>query len=155
MPLERLVRTRTGSIGSEVGPAVTRIFLPASGAPETPARASMMASKMAGGSARRPGPNSPQAIGPSSGPTKRTPSPCRVFRFRWVAAFSHIRTFIAGAISTGLSVASRVVEARSSARPLAALAIRSAVAGATTIRSAERDSSIWPISASSVSENRS
>jgi hypothetical protein len=33
--------------------------------------------------------------------------------------------------------------------------MRSAVAGATTIRSAERDSSIWPISASSVRLNNS
>jgi hypothetical protein len=115
----------------------------------------MIASKIAGGSARRPGPNSPQAMAPLSGPTKATPSALRVSMLRWVAGCSHIRTFMAGAISTGLSVASRVVEARSPARPLAALAIRSAVAGATTTRSAERDSSIWPISASSVSENRS
>ena len=68
---------------------------------------------------------------------------------------SHIRTFIAGAISTFLSVASRAVEARSLASPFASLAIRSAVAGATTTRSALRDSWIWPISASSVRLNRS
>ena len=98
----------------------------------------------------RPGPNSPQAMSPSFGPTNSTPSRFSVARFLCVAAWFHIRTFIAGAISTGLSVASKVVEARSSARPAAALAIRSAVAGATTTRSAERDSSIWPISASSV-----
>ena len=66
-----------------------------------------------------------------------------------------MRTFMAGAIRIGVSVASRVVEARSSHKPCAALAIRSAVAGATTIRSAERDSSMWPISASSVRENSS
>ena len=94
-------------------------------------------------------------MAPSSGPTNCTPSAFRVARFRRVAGCSHMRTFMAGAISTGLSVASRVVEARSSARPLAALAIRSAVAGATTTRSAERDSSMWPISASSVSEKSS
>ena len=46
----------------------------------------------------------------------------------------HMRTFIAGAISTGLSVASSAVEARSSARPCAILAMRSAVAGATTTK---------------------
>ena len=61
--------------------------------------------------------------------TRRRP-PCSVAMLRWVAGCSHIRTFIAGATSTGLSVASSVVEARSSARPSAAIfAIRSAVAG--------------------------
>ena len=115
----------------------------------------MIASKIAAGSAIRPGPYSPQAISPSSGPTSVTPSAFSRARLRWVAGCSHIRTFIAGAISTGLSVASRTVEARSSQSPFAALAIRSAVAGATTSRSASRDSSMWPISLSSVSENRS
>ena len=61
---------------------------------------------------------------------------------RWVAACSHIFTFIAGAISTGLSVAMSAVVARSFAMPAAILAIRSAVAGATTTRSAERDSTM-------------
>ncbi len=75
-------------------------------------------------------------MAPSVGPTKETPSAFRRARLRTVAGWLHIRTFIAGAISTGLSVASRVVEARSSARPAAALAMRSAVAGTTRIRSA-------------------
>ena len=141
-------------MGSAVGPAVTMARLPVSG-PDAPCSAASIAAKITAGSAMRPGPNSPQAMAPSSGPTNRTPSALRVARFRCVAACRHIRTFMAGAISTGLSVASRVVEARSPANPCAALAIRSAVAGATTTRSAERDSSIWPISASSVSENSS
>ena len=47
---------------------------------------------------------------------------------------SHIRQFIAGAAIAGLSEASSSVEARSLARPCAALARRSAVAGATTIK---------------------
>ncbi len=64
-----------------------------------------------------------------------------------------MRTFMAGAASTGLSVASSTVVARSSARPWAILASRSALAGAITTRSAARDSSMWPISDSSVSEN--
>jgi hypothetical protein len=140
-------------MGSAVGPAVTMARLPASG--RAPASDDMIASKIAAGSAIRPGPNSPQAMAPSSGPTNRTPSAFRVAKLRRVAACSHIRTFMAGAISTGLSVASRVVDARSSARPPAAFAIRSAVAGATTTRSAERESSMWPISASSVREKRS
>ncbi len=65
-----------------------------------------------------------------------------------------MRTFMAGASSTFLSVARSVVEARSSAKPLAALAIRPAVAGATTTRSAQRDSSIWPMAVSSSGMNR-
>ena len=47
---------------------------------------------------------------------------------------------MAGAISTGLSVASKAVDARAPARPFAIFAIRSAVAGATTTRSALRES---------------
>ena len=129
--------------------------LPTSGLAAGPSSMATTAAKISSGSARRPGPNSPQAMAPSAGSTNDTPSAFRVATLRWVAGCSHIRTFIAGAINTGLSVASRVVEARSPARPLAALAIRSAVAGATTTRSAERDSSMWPISCSSVSENRS
>ena len=109
-----------------------------------------MAARIAGGSAMRPGPNSPQAIAPSSGPTVRAPSAATVAMLRRVAGCSHIRTFIAGARSTRLSVARSSVLARSSATPWASLAIRSAVAGATTTRSALRDSSIWPISASAV-----
>ena len=75
--------------------------------------------------------------------------------FAWVAACCHIRTFIAGATSTGLSVASNTVDARSFAMPAAIRASRSALAGTTTSRSALRESWIWPISFSSVSENRS
>ncbi|HSS13198.1 MAG TPA: hypothetical protein VLL04_04865 [Rhizomicrobium sp.] len=83
------------------------------------------------------------------------PSFSRMARLRLTGALSHIRTFIAGAIRTGLSVASNAVEARSLAKPFAILAIRSAVAGATTTRSALRDSWMWPISASSVRLKRS
>ena len=112
-----------------------------------------MASRIAAGSAIRPGPYSPQAISPSSGPTTATPwKPGKAFNrsiLAWTAGCSHIRTFIAGANSTRLSVAIRVVDARSSARPFAALAISPAVAGATTTRSAHRDSSIWPMLVSS------
>ena len=83
------------------------------------------------------------------------PSPRKVARLRCVAGWSHMRTFIAGAISTGVSVANNRVEARSFATPLAILAIRSAVAGATTTRSATRLSWICPISASSPRSNKS
>ena len=54
-----------------------------------------------------------------------------------------------------LSVASRTVEARSSAWPFAIFAIRSAVAGATTIRSVSRASRIWPTSNSLAASNKS
>ena len=66
-----------------------------------------------------------------------------------------MRTFMAGTYRTRLSVASKVVLAKSLAKPCTALAIKSAVAGATTTKSAERDNSICPISASSDKENNS
>ncbi len=75
--------------------------------------------------------------------------------FSCVAGCSHMRTFIAGATRTGLSVASSAVVARSSARPGAILARMSALAGATTTRSASRARRRCPISASSVKEKRS
>ncbi len=94
-------------------------------------------------------------MAPSSGPTTRTPRAASVAMFATVAGCSHMRTFIAGATSTGLSVASSSVVARSSAIPAAILARMSALAGATTTRSALRESWMWPISLSSVSEKRS
>ena len=66
-----------------------------------------------------------------------------------------MRGFMAGATSTGLSVAISTHEARSSAWPPAILASRSAVAGATTISAASRDSRMWPISRSSLRSNSS
>ncbi len=77
---------------------------------------------------------------------------CEIALRRGVMPHAHIHR---GRDQTGLSVASSAVEARSSARPAAILAIRSAVAGATTTRSAARDNSMWPISASSVRLKRS
>ena len=86
--------------------------------------------------------------------TERRP-PLSRSKLRRVAGWSHILTFIAGAASTRLSVASKRVVARSSASPAAIRARICALAGATTIRSAARDSSIWPIAASSVRLKRS
>ena len=114
-----------------------------------------MVSRIACGSAMRPRPNSPHAISPSSGPTNSMPSAFSVARLRRVAGCSHMRTFMAGAASTRLSAASSTAVARSSASPCAILARRSAVAGATTIKSASRDRRICPISASSLRSNRS
>ena len=104
----------------------------------------------------RPVPASPaSAISPALGPTTATPSAMSCARLRRVAACSHMRGFIAGAISTGRSVASSTAEARSSAWPPAILAIRSAVAGATTTRSVSRASRMWPTSSSLAVSNRS
>ena len=55
----------------------------------------------------------------------------------------------------GLSVASSTAVARSSAWPPAIFAIRSAVAGATTMRSVSRARRIWPTSNSLCGSNRS
>ena len=62
-----------------------------------------------------------------------------------------MRVFMAGAASTGLSAASSVDVARSSAMPCAILAMMSAVAGATTTMSASCPSRMWAMSLSSVS----
>ena len=69
---------------------------------------------------------------------------------RWLAALAHICRFIAGATNNGQSRASVSVDSRSSARPLATLARKSADAGATTMASAPRDRLMWlmPLSAS-------
>ena len=74
---------------------------------------------------------------------------------RAVASFSHISVCIAGAMTTGARVARRSAESTSSARPRAYLAMASAVAGATTTRSAERPREVWAISGGAGSGNRS
>ena len=127
-----LVIPRTGSKGSNVGPAVIRTFFPER--IEGVKKAST-SSRICAGSRRRPSPTSPQAWLPASGPENRTPSPFRVRTFRTVAGFLHICTFIAGQSISGHSRASKVLETKSSAIPLAAFAMILAVAGATTIRS--------------------
>ena len=77
---------------------------------------------------------------PSAGSRTSTPRSRSVATLARVAACSHISVCIAGARTTGHRAVSSVLVSRSSARPCAALAIRSAVAGATTTRSAD-----WPI----------
>ena len=130
LPDERLAMKRTGSIGSLVGPDVTSMRLPASG----PARRiiASTAATISSGSAMRPMPASPRsAISPASDRRRDAVRHQRA-RLRWVALAVHMCGFIAGAIRIGLSVASKTAAARSSARPPAILAIRSAVAGAMT-----------------------
>ncbi len=57
---------------------------------------------------------------------------------RWTLGFSHMAVFMAGHSSRGQVVAISVVVTGSSHRPLASFPSRSAVAGATMARSAER-----------------
>ena len=61
---------------------------------------------------------------------------------RCVAGFSHICLFIAGATSSGQSLAKQRVDSKSSARPCTSLAKKSALAGATKMASAFLDNSI-------------
>ena len=125
-----------------------------SSSPAPPSTRSI-AARISAGSAMRPTPVSPSASRPELGPTTAAPRAASVAMFACVAGECHITWFIAGASSSGRSVASSTVEARSSAMPSAALVTRSAVAGATTTRSQSRARRIWPISCSSVSEKRS
>src|SRR2546430_2632371 len=76
-----------------------------------------IAAQTSSGSDMRPGPFSLQAIVPSLGPMKEMPRFFSISTLATVAACVHMRTFIAGAASTGLSVESNTVEARSSAKP--------------------------------------
>ena len=112
---------------------------------------------ISGTSASRPTPASPRsAISPTLGPTKAMPSACSV---RDVALRSPDATTCAGSSPARPAPACRSPSARRwrdrrhGRRP--SRASRSAVAGATTIRSASRDSRMWPISRSSSRSNRS
>ena len=67
----------------------------------------------------------------------------RVRIFLCVAGFMYIPGCIDGTTKTGAPVAKIVVVRRSSARPVAIRAIKSAVAGAMTIRSAESARATW------------
>src|SRR5690606_29344839 len=106
------------------------------------------AATMSSGSAMRPGPDSPSASGPSTGPTTSAPRSRSRAMLACVAGCSHMRWFIAGASASGAVVARHRVVTRLSANPLASLARVLAVAGATSTRVAQRASSIWPIAAS-------
>ena len=145
--VDRLVR---GAGGDEHAHAGERLIgsCPRAARAASP-RSFSIAATIACGSAMRPGPYSPHAISPSSGPTKR-------FRRRSVATLRSSPDAATSAHSwrAPRAPACRWQAARSgrdrSARPCAILARRSAVAGATTTRSASRDSRICPISASSL-----
>ena len=158
-PDERLPMNRTGSMGSRVPPAETTTWRPArspgpawmpdasvpddarvvaAGSPSgrrSPTRASAAAA-MSAGSGSRPGPVSLPVSRPDAGSRTCTPRSRSVATLARVAGWSHISVCIAGASSTGHETVSSVLVSRSSARPVAARDSRSAVAGATTSRSA-------------------
>ena len=90
----------------------------------------------------RPSPFSLHASSPVSGPSTITPSATMRATLRCVAALAHIWRFIAGATSKGHSRARHSVDRRSSAAPWASLAMKSAVAGATTMASAPRETAM-------------
>src|SRR5258705_8698139 len=142
LPEDRLPRYRTGSSGSRVPPAVTTTCRPASEASAAvPRRNTRCAtSKISTGSGSRPLPVSAPVSRPEAGSITITPRDRSVATFATVAGCSHISVCIAGTSTTGQRAVSSVFVSRSSASPCAALASRSAVAGATTTRSAH-----WPI----------
>ena len=70
-------------------------------------------------------------------------------------ALSHISRFIAGATSSGQLRATHTVESRSSAMPCASFAMKSAVAGAITIASTPRESSMCAMLLAKLASQRS
>ena len=138
-PEERLPRNRTGSRCSRVPPALTATRRPARSRPAArghdrrigrarrsrprPARRGRAAGRdrSRGRSAGRSRDRRPRAPRHAAWPT-----------LAWVAGCSHISVCIAGAKTTGQWAVSRTLVSRSSARPVAARASRSAVAGATS-----------------------
>src|ERR1700692_2935547 len=75
------------------------------------------------------------------------PRAIKISTLAWVALFAHMTRFIAGAMTIGASVARHRVLNRSSARPPANLAMKSALAGAISTTCAQRASSTRPIAA--------
>ena len=123
-------------MGSRVPPAVTSTRTPREVARLRRGR-SPPPPRSPRASARRPSPASPPASRPVSGPTTWTPRRRSVARLSCTAGCSHISVCMAGATSTGARVASSVAVSRSSEIPAAYLPSSFAVAGATTIRSAD------------------
>ena len=85
-PLDGFVSTRTGSMCSRVGPAVTRTVFPRSRPPARSASSRSTATRIASGSLIRPGRSlGPSASGPVSGPTKCQPRAASAFVLMRVA----------------------------------------------------------------------
>ncbi len=115
-------------------PAVTSTRRPSSdrGANGAGSSVASIAARMSAGSASRPVPHSPfEASGPVPGGTIRAPRVRRRSRFSRVAGCSNIRSFIAGASTSGAVQASAAFVSRLSAMPLASFAMVFADAGAT------------------------
>ena len=83
-----------------------------------------------------PKPTSPHACSPESGPERTIPSFFIVSIFLWVAILLNISTFIAGATRSGHDLARQRLVRRSSAKPLASLAMKLPEAGAINNKSA-------------------
>ncbi len=124
LPELRLLMKRTGSMGSRVGPAVISTRRPLNTPLGTRVESASAASSV--GSSMRPAPTSPQAWSPVPGPNTCTPRSLSRATLAWVAAFAHICWFMAGASAIGAAVARQVVASRSSARPPASRARKSA-----------------------------
>jgi hypothetical protein len=132
-PLERLERYLTGSRGSWVLPAVTRIHLPSRSL--LPVKNLTTSATMASGSGNLPFPV-PQAKSPVSGSMNIYPRFARHAMFSWKMGFSYMFTFIEGANITGDLVDMTTVVRMSSAIPALIFPITFAVAGAIKIKSA-------------------
>src|SRR4051794_11068523 len=89
---------------------------------------------MSAGSGSRPGPESGPVSRPTAGGRTTAPRRRSVATLSCVAGCSHISVCIAGTNTTGQEAVRRVAVSRSSARPAAARASRSAVAGGSTTR---------------------
>ena len=87
----------------------------------------------------RPGPESVPVSRPWAGCNTVIPRLRKVSTLAWVAGLHHISVCIAGATTMGHVATRQELVNRSSARPWARRASRSAVAGAMTMRSAS-----WP-----------
>ena len=153
LPVERLVITLTGSIGSCVPPALTTMRRPAKG-PSRP-RSARIRPRISSGGARRPGPICPEAKRPATGPTKCTPRSRSVATFACVAGCAHMWLSIAGATSTGAVVAKATQPSRSSAKPCARRARVVAVAGTMANSSACSPKRTWALLSSGSTSNRS
>ena len=105
-----------------------------------------MWSSKTSGSGIFPLPTAWQAKRPLSGGIMEKPYFSKAARLSWVMGFSSIAVFMAGATSFLQRAARTTVVSMSSAMPWASLAMTSAVAGATKIRSAAVARETWAMS---------
>ena len=138
-PVERLVRKRTGSSASRVGPADTTMRMPARSFTRTLARTAQSTSSSTEGSF--PSPSSPQASMPEAGGMTTMPLDASASRFACVAALRYMCTFMAGATSTrARSMRDATYDTQPASTACARCATVLAEAGATIMRSASRAS---------------